>query len=558
MTDHYTPRIHGAIVEGRDLDAAEAGHLATCGVCREAADRASAFSGELEAALARRRSEPLPADPLSTSSSTARRPWAAAAVAGTVLLAAITAGALGARFIATPSPSPSPAPSASTPVVSPAPTAVPSPTDPLDQIGAGTLAVVNAPAAVLDEPGGEQWALLEPDHTVLVIDVLHDGQTEWYRVEFEFCCDTRFSAYEWVFGWVAADLETAGLSEPGFGIEPPEVLAGPTLTAVEWSCPERLEDLYLLAEPVRHLCYDDAVTFSGVLGGGEYGEALYPGDPPQLTGLPNATLVPTGMESGYRLLPLHLPTHDQLVLAWLNDERVKRGDEVEVTGYFGAGAMTCTKSPRLDGFPPMTAEEQQLWCEQQFTVTEIHGDGPDPIVNAPVADPLWTPPAGVQPVAGDGWRLLASSTRNQLAVTVASEAVSVAMDVDEYRRLWLSQASGDPPPVDFDREFVIQFVPPVSGSCPWIAFTGVGTKPNEGLMYGTYEYLSAELFLDEVPDNFGCTTDATPHAFLVAVEDRLGPGRHFRLRLQEDRLCEDCGITWDETVVHLDDSERVP
>ena len=53
-------------------------------------------------------------------------------------------------------------------------------------------------------------------------------------------------------------------------------------------------------------------------------------------------------------------------------------------------------------------------------------------------------------------------------------------------------------------------------------------------------------------------SDATPHAFLVAVEDRLGPGRHFRLRLQEDRLCEDCGITWDETVVHLDDSELVP
>lgn len=82
---------------------------------------------------------------------------------------------------------------------------------------------------MLDEPGGRRWALLEPDHHVLVIDVLHEGDTEWYRIEFEFCCSAEYSAYEWIFGWVAADLETAGVADPGWGIPAPATLTRPTL-----------------------------------------------------------------------------------------------------------------------------------------------------------------------------------------------------------------------------------------------------------------------------------------------------------------------------------------
>jgi len=356
---------------------------------------------------------------------------------------------------------------------------------------------------------------------------------------------------------VAADLEIAGLASPGWGIPAPETLAGPTLEAADWTCPEQPEELYRIPEPVRHQCYDIAeiITLRGVLSGGEHGDALYPGDPGYLTALPNASFVPRDMESGYRFFPLHMLI-DPLTLAWLNDERVKRGDEVEITGAFGPGAVACTKEPRLEGFPPMSPEEQQLWCEQQFLVSEIHADGPDPIVEAPIADPLWTPPPGIQPTLGDGWRLLASSTRNQLAVTISSETVDVALDAEEFPRLWWSQAGGEPPEVDFTSEFVVQFVPPISSTCPWIAFTGVGTDVDQGLMYGEFDYLSAELFLDEVPEHFGCTSDATPHAFLVAVDRSMAPGRHFRLRLFDERLCEECGITWDETVVHLDASER--
>lgn len=447
----------------------------------------------------------------------------------------------------TPPPADTPDPSTVSEPVSPN-SAEPSPTVVGDAIEPDTLAVVIGAAAVLDEPGGRQWAVLEPDRDVLVVDVLEEAATVWYRIEFEFCCSVEYSGYEWVFGWVAADLETAGLADPGWGI-PPAARTGPTLRETPWTCPGSPAELYRVPEPVRHTCVDGSVTIRGVLGGGLQGEALYPGEPAYITRLPNADLVPTGMDSGYRFLPLHLLPGDPLLLAWLSDERVRSGEEIEVTGSFGPGAVACTKAPRVEGFPPMSDEEARLWCDQQFVVSAIAGEGPDPVVDAPLAEPLWTPPPGTQPTSGPGWRLLASSTRNQLAVTVSAETVSVAMDHDEIRRLWLSQARGEVPRVDVATEFVVQFVPPVSGTCPWIAFTGIGVDASQDLMYGEYESLDASLFIGEVPDNFGCTTDATPHAFLVAVDRSLVPASEFRLRLRDQRLCEDCGITWDEIVV---------
>jgi hypothetical protein len=114
-------------------------------------------------------------------------------------------------------------------------------------------------------------------------------------------------------------------------------------------------------------------------------------------------------------------------------------------------------------------------------------------------------------------------------------------------------ARGKAPPIDWSREFVVRFVPPVSGTCPWIAFIGMGADEAHDVLYGEFEGLSAELFLGEVPDNFGCTTDAAPHAFLVAAQRSLAPASEFRLRLRDERLCEECGITSDETVVRLDE-----
>ncbi len=320
---------------------------------------------------------------------------------------------------------------------------------------------------------------------------------------------------------------------------------------MEWSCPQP-QQLFTIPEPIRYQCYGtDLISISGVLSGGELTEALYPGDPPELADLANASLAPTGLRPGDRVVPLHVPL-DPLLLAWFNDARVKNGETVTITGSFGPYPVACTKAPRLDDLPQMTAEEQQMWCDQQFTVAQIDADGPDPVVDAPVAEPLWTPPPGVQPESGEGWRLITSRTRNQVAVTVGPETVDYALDEEAYRVLWFSVGHGEPPPVDFSREFVVRFVPPVSGSCPWIAFTGIGVNADEDVLYGKYEQLSADLFLESVPSNFGCTSDATPHAFLVAVERSQAPASQFRLWLQQERLCDECGITWDERVVQLD------
>jgi len=37
------------------------------------------------------------------------------------------------------------------------------------------------------------------------------------------------------------------------------------------------------------------------------------------------------------------------------------------------------------------------------------------------------------------------------------------------------------------------------------------------------------------------------------VRRDLAPATEFRLRLFDEGLCEECGIMWDETVVHLDE-----
>ncbi len=69
------------------------------------------------------------------------------------MLFAIGSAAIGSQLVVTPGPSSSAEPSASA-EPSFAPSAQPSPTNPAEQIGPGTLAVVIEAAGVLDEPSG--------------------------------------------------------------------------------------------------------------------------------------------------------------------------------------------------------------------------------------------------------------------------------------------------------------------------------------------------------------------------------------------------------------------
>jgi hypothetical protein len=111
MSDRYATRIRAAITEGRELTAAEAEHLAGCNTCRDTANGAHAFATELESALALRRAQPLPADPLVVAPPLRRRSWTTAVSAAAVVLFAIGTAAIGSQLVATPGPSPSAEPS---------------------------------------------------------------------------------------------------------------------------------------------------------------------------------------------------------------------------------------------------------------------------------------------------------------------------------------------------------------------------------------------------------------------------------------------------------------
>ena len=547
MSDRFSRRIFRAIAEGRNLSSQEADHLAGCETCRAAANRAAAFNDELTASLRDQRLEPMPADPLAEPAAPRRRQWTAPALSAALVLLVAGGAFAGSRLLVRPTvlatPSPSVMPSRSTPN----PSALPI----IAAVKPGDLAQVRGPANVVAAPGGTVFGQVEQDQSVLVVDKAEQADTTWWRIEFEYCCRADAPNREWVFGWVAADLATASSQQRSH--DDPNDRSGPTLEGESWACPAAPEGLDAIPLPVRWRCYpaNDSVTIRGLLSDypSDPSRALYPGDPADLTGPPTAGLIQAGTGLG-EVLPLHISA-DPVLVAWFNDQRVKDGDEVSVTGHFGPGAVACAKSPRIAGFPPMSAADADLWCQQQFTVTRIEAVGGDPIVPAPNATPAWTAPPGAQARTGDGWRLLASADRFQVAITVESSSVAVATTPQEYPALWLSVAHGTAPAVDFDRQFVVRFVPAVSGSCPWIAFRGIGVNSPEHRLYGRFETLPPQVFIDNVPSTFGCTTDATPHAFLVAIDRSLAPAPSFTLRLRDTPACDGCGITTDETTVDL-------
>jgi hypothetical protein len=450
----------------------------------------------------------------------------------------------GSRLIAGPIVRATPSPTALS-SVPPSASAAPVPVKP------GDLARVRGPARVVAAPGGTAFGQVEQDQTVLVVDSAKTPDATWWRIEFEYCCRADAPNHEWVFGWVAADLETASSQDRSH--DDPNDRSGPTLEGESWECPATPDGLFGVPEPVRWSCSfeEDPISISGHLVGlmNDPALVLYPGEPANLAGPATAGL--SSLVAGVRHLPLHI-TDDPLLVAWFNDQRVKDGDEVSVIGHFGPGAVACEKSPRIAGFPPMSAEDADLWCKQQFTVTRIQAAGGDPTIPAPNATPAWTAPPGAQAQSGDGWRLLASSDRFQVAINVESNSVAVATTPREYTTLWLSVAHGTAPAVDFDREFVARFVPAVSSTCPWVAFRGIGVNSSEHRLYGRFDELPPQLFMDNVPSTFGCTTDATPHAFLVAIDRSLAPAAQFTLRLRDAPACDGCGITSDETMVDLD------
>ncbi len=142
-------------------------------------------------------------------------------------------------------------------------------------------------------------------------------------------------------------------------------------------------------------------------------------------------------------------------------------------------------------------------------------------------------PEGPQPESGDGWRLLWEARDGPIWFTAA------AVNDAEYAILWDELAPGSArPPVDFTEEIVVQFSPGVSGSCSDIRFDGLVVR--DDLVYPQI------VLPGEPPD--GCTADANPHTYVVAIERTTFPASAFRIQLEEN-ACPGCNGT---DVAHLD------
>ncbi len=133
-------------------------------------------------------------------------------------------------------------------------------------------------------------------------------------------------------------------------------------------------------------------------------------------------------------------------------------------------------------------------------------------------DPATLPAQGLQPQAGDGWRLLGEDRVGPPYRT------GIAADRASLRALWKrTRLDGRPPAVDFEQEVAIWFGAVYGSSCPAIRLDDVIVDQDAALVHA--------LIVQTEPVTF-CTDDANGHAYVVALDrDRL-PAPPFRIQLQ--------------------------
>jgi hypothetical protein len=135
-------------------------------------------------------------------------------------------------------------------------------------------------------------------------------------------------------------------------------------------------------------------------------------------------------------------------------------------------------------------------------------------------DPADVPPQGPQQPAGDGWRLLGTEP------TGLPYRTGIAWNAASLEDLWvLSGVAAPIPPVDFETEVVIWFGAVYGSSCPDLRLDDV-------VVDGGRRIVHAEIVLANQP--MGCTADANPRAFLVAVQRSTLPAPTFAIQLSAE------------------------
>ncbi len=150
-------------------------------------------------------------------------------------------------------------------------------------------------------------------------------------------------------------------------------------------------------------------------------------------------------------------------------------------------------------------------------------------------DPATRPDDSPQVTEGDGWRLLTEQDE-----TGHPYRTGIATSAAQYAELWDAVGlTGERPFVDFEAEVVVWFGAVHGSSCNQLRLRGV-----------VVDDTTVHAQIDEVSGSTVCTSDAIPHAFLVAVpRDRL-PADGFTIQLDADG--PPLGATDERTVVTVD------
>lgn len=151
-------------------------------------------------------------------------------------------------------------------------------------------------------------------------------------------------------------------------------------------------------------------------------------------------------------------------------------------------------------------------------------------------DPATVPEPGPQQPGGIGWRLLATEPTGHPYRT------GIAWDEGSLRDLWATAGITAPiPRVDFARDVVVWFGAVHGSSCPELRLDDVVVDSGRGLVHGTLVNPSAV---------GGCTADAVPRAFLIAVERVRLPAPPFWIQLSDTQ--PPAGAPEERTIVEAD------
>lgn len=176
----------------------------------------------------------------------------------------------------------------------------------------------------------------------------------------------------------------------------------------------------------------------------------------------------------------------------------------------GASGILVTQNVVMIGLGVMTPQRVAI-VEAAFAGQPVCLEGMDP------AD---APAPGPQQPAGDGWRLLATEP------TGIPYRTGIAWDAASLEDLWATSGVAAPiPSVDFETEVVIWFGAVYGSSCPDLRLDGV-------VFDGERRIVHAEIVLGDQP--MGCTADANPRAYLVALQRSLLPAPTFAIQLSAE------------------------